>query len=177
MSKGNDFKILMFIAVLVITFSLGLGSYYLYSRYNIEKPLLTQIDSLASVEESQLEKQDEIYLLKITLGKVENLQKEYEQIDDMAREKLGANNYQIVLIKQNNTILDQVYYDIQPVIYEALANNQYVWMKDEIGKFARQEQIKYKMFVDDNRVYLQFSDGDDYQYYIVDRNSSKQETA
>ena len=177
MPKKNEFKIVLFIIAFVITFSLGLGAYYLYSRYNVEKPLLAQIDGLSSVEESVMDKQDNIYTISVTLGRVENVQEIYKQLDEVARQKLGKRQYQIIINTQNNTIMDRVHYDIQPIVYEALANNQYVWMKDEIGKFARQEQIKYKMFVDDNRVYLQFSDGDDYQYYIVDRNSSKQETA
>ncbi len=171
MSKKNEFKIVVFITAFVITFGIGLGGYYLNSRYNIEKPLLTQINSLSSVEDSWMEKQDEIYNINITLGKVENVQEKYKQLDEMAREKLGERQYQIIINKQKNTILDRVYYDIQPIIYEALANSQYVWMKDEIGRIADQEQLEYKIFIDDNRVYLQFSTGDDYQYYIIDRNS------
>ncbi len=177
MPKKNEFKVLLFITAFVITFSLGFGAYYLYSRYNIEKPLLTQIDKISSVEESWMEKQDNIYTIRITLGRVENLQEKYKQLDEMVREKLGEGQYQIVIDTEDNTILDQVYYDIQPIVYEALANNQYVWMRDEIGRIATQEQLEYKMFIDDNHVYLQFSDGDDYQYYIIDRNGIKHEAA
>ncbi len=175
MPKKNEFKILLFIAAFVITFSLGLGAYYLNSRYNIEKPLLAQIDNLPSVEDSTIEKQDEIYMVTVTLGRVENVQEEYKQLDELIREKLGERPYQITINMENDIKLDQVYYEIQPIVYEALANNQYVWMKDEIGRIASQEQLDYKMFIDDNRVYLQFSDGDDFQYHVIERNSSEQD--
>ncbi len=175
MSKKNEFKILLFIAAFVITFSLGLGAYYLNSRYNIEKPLLAQIDNLSSVEDSKIEKQDEIYTVTVTLGRVESVQEEYKQLDDMVRGKIGESQYQIIINMENDAKLDQVYYDIQPIVYEALANNEYVWMKDEIGRIASQEQLDYKMFIDDNRVYLQFSDGDNFQYHIIERNDSKQD--
>ncbi|KUG03807.1 hypothetical protein ASZ90_018769 [hydrocarbon metagenome] len=177
MPKKNEFKIVLFIIAFVITFSLGLGAYYLYSRYNVEKPLLTQIDKLSSVEESVMEKQDSIYRISVTLGRVENVQEIYKQLDGIAAHKLGKGQYQIIINTQNNTIMDRVHYDIQPIVYEALANNQYVWMRDEIGRIAKQEQLEYKMFIDDYRVYLQFRDGDDYQYYIIDRNGSKHEAA
>ncbi len=173
MSKKKEFKIILFITACVITFSLGLGGYYLHAHYNIEKPLLTQIDKLSSVEASQIEKKDKVYMLRVTLGKVENVQEEYKQLDDLLREKLGDSEYQIIINMPNNSKMDRVYYDIQPIVYEALANNQYVWMKDEIGRIAGQEQLEYRMFIDDKRVYLQFGDGDDYQYRIIERDDVK----
>lgn len=177
MSKKNDFKILLFITALLITFGLALGGNFLHSRYNIEKPLLTQINQLSSVKESSMEKKENIYILRVSLEQVENLQEEFRQLDELARDKLGEGKYQILIEGSDSLELEQVYYQIQPVVYQALANNQYVWMKEQIELIADRDGLEYKMYIDQKHVYLQFNNGDKYQYYIIDRNSSQANTA
>lgn len=176
MSKKNDFKILLFITALLITFGLALGGNFLHSRYNIENPLMAQINELPSVEGSSIEKKDKIYLLRVSLGQVENLQEEYQQLNELVRDKLGEGKYQI-LIESDGQELDRIYYDIQPIVYQALANNEYVWMKEQINLIADKDELEYKMFIDQEHVYLQFSHGDQNQYYIIDRSSPKADTA
>jgi len=172
--KMNEFKVLLFVMALVLTFSSGLGVHYLYSRYSIEKPLLAQFAEQEAVEEVQIEKIDDIYCINLTLDRVENIQEEYTRIRQAADAKLGSREYELLISGQGNVKLDEVYYEIQPIIYEAMANNRYVWMKDEIKDLAAQEQLDYRMFVDDESVYLQLNDGKYYQYHIIDRDSSCQ---
>ena len=177
MSKKNEFKTLLFITALLITFGLALGGNFLHSRYNIENPLLAQIQDLPNVEGSSIEKKDHMYLLRVSLAQVENLQEEFKQLDELAKEKLGEGKYQILIEGRDSRDLDLIYYEIQPVVYQALANNQYVWMKEQINLLAEQDGLEYKMFIDEQRVYLQFSHGDQYQYYIIDRSAPQVDTA
>lgn len=97
MSKKNEFKILIFIMALIITFGLAMGGNYLHARYNIENPLLAQIKDLPGVESITIEKKDDLYLLQVSLGKVDNLQEEYKQLDELVRDKLGQEKYQILV--------------------------------------------------------------------------------
>jgi hypothetical protein len=60
LSKKNEFKILIFIMALIITFGLAMGGNYLHARYNIENPLLAQIKDLPGVESITIEKKDDL---------------------------------------------------------------------------------------------------------------------
>ena len=177
MSKKNEFKILIFIMALIITFGLAMGGNYLHARYNIENPLLAQIKDLPGVESITIEKKDDLYLLQVSLGYVVNLHEEYKQLVELVRDKLGQEKYQILVEGSDSRELDLVYYQIQPIVYQALANNEFVWMQEQIKLVADKEGLEYKIFIDQEHVYLQFTHGDQNQYYIMDRNSSKGDTA
>jgi len=176
LSGKHEFKVILFIAALVFTVGIGLGAYHLHSLYKVEKPLISGLNNLPSVVNSTVEKKENVYLINISLGQVENLQEEFEQLDELARSKLGEGKYRISINRSQGTGLDQLYYDIQPIIYEALANNHYVWMHDQLKQTAAKDGLEYKMYLDEQRVYLQFSNGKDYQYYVIDRYFSKQDS-
>lgn len=169
LSKKGDFKVYLFITAFAATVIVGMGIYYLYNRFSIEEPLIAQFNAIEGVKATYIEKDKDIYLITFLLEPVENIQHQYEQLEAVADTKLGNAKYELMLNGHGSSELEQVYYHIQPVVYQALADNQYVWMRDEINKLTVQENVGWNMYIDANRLYLQLSDGDSYQYYIFER--------
>jgi hypothetical protein len=173
LAKKNEFKIYLFITAFIATFCIGAGVYYIYNRFSVEEPLVAKFNAIEGIRETHIEKTKDQYTITFDLEPVENIQQKYDQLATVADAKLGNENYELILKGQSSSKLDSIYYEIQPVVYQALAEDQYVWMKNEINMLADKENFSWSMYIDANRLYLQLSEGNSYQYYVFERTGSK----
>lgn len=173
MSNKSDFKYLSLIAAFVLCLGVCLGGYYLYNRLQVEKPLTAALQEQQSIKEVEIEKEEGIYSIHITLEKVDNVQKEYENLEQIIQEKLGDRPYAITVEGSGSQGLETVYAEMQPVLYEALANHEYVWMQKTIADYSEARGIEFNLYVDDERIYLQFTDKDSYQYHILSKENAR----
>jgi 1,4-dihydroxy-2-naphthoyl-CoA synthase len=126
---------------------------------------------------------DEVFCAGFDMNTVMNLgQDKMQKVDLIEKAFLSVLRYPMPVIAAVSgpaiaAGFDLVYYQIQPIVYQALANNEFVWMQEQIKLVADKEGLEYKIFIDQEHVYLQFTHGDQNQYYIMDRNSSKGDTA
>lgn len=103
----------------------------------------------------------------ITLNKVDNLMVTYQKIDDI----LKQGKYKINIIDKENTRLKNAYYDVQFALYEASARNDFVSMKATLDKRIPEYNIdNYKIFIDDNNIYVQMEQGSGYLYKVIPRH-------
>ncbi len=173
MSNKSDFKYLSLIAAFVVCLGVCLGGYFLYNRLQVEKPLTAALEEQQSVNEVEILKEEGIYSIHISLAKVDNVQEEYKQLEGIVHEKMGNRPYEISIEGNGDKDLESIYAEMQPVLYEGLANHQYVWMDKTIADYSEARGIKFSLFVDDERIYLQFIDKDSYQYHILSKESTK----
>lgn len=171
MSNKSDFKYLSLIAAFIVCLGGCLGGYLLYNRLQVEKPLTAALEEQQSIKEVEIEKDEGIYSIRITLARVDNVQQEYKNLEQIIKEKLGDRPYAITVEGSGNPNLEKVYTEMQPVLYEALANHEYVWMQKTMADYSANRGIGFTLFVDDKRIYLQFTDKDSYQYHILSKEN------
>ncbi|MBC7076232.1 MAG: hypothetical protein H5T98_09265, partial [Syntrophomonadaceae bacterium] len=93
--RNKQFKVLAFITSLVLALGVFLGSYAFYKKFEVEQPLLEQLSAMPSVEQVSMEKEKGEYVFDIKLKKVDNIQEEYEKINQVINSKLEKETYDI----------------------------------------------------------------------------------
>ncbi len=170
--KNNDFRILFSIAALMLSLGIFLGAYNIYIKLGIEKPLITELSALEGVRQVHLNKVDKGYEIKIDLIRMDNIQKMHIDINRILHERLKDKDYELQIGDRRNEELQGCFDNLQPAIYEAIAENRYIWLEGQLAKKAKSKGIDYAMYIDKRYLYLQLYDESQYLYEIIERNYS-----
>jgi hypothetical protein len=169
--KNNEFHLKTFILALLISFALFLGGYSLYKQIGVEKPAIEKLSSLTHGQVN-IDKIGDTYEVVVEPGKLENLQRSWNDISTLLEKQLKGKNYRIVIKDKSNLDLQLHYEMLQPAVYEALALDRYVWLKQEIDNSLQDTDIKSRFFIDDQNLYLQMEQGDYYLYKVIERTTN-----
>lgn len=168
MMKNSEFKIITAVISLFVTLVILLGGYNLYNIFMVEKPLTTQLAALPTVKSAKVSKVDKEYLIQLELEQVDNIQYSYNQIESTINGKIKNDKYKIETQDVDSKKLSQFYNELQPVLYQGLSGQQYLWLDEQIKARGSDKGIESRLFVDDKRVYLQLEDADSYLYKTFD---------
>jgi hypothetical protein len=164
MMKNSEFKIIIAVISLFITLAILLSAYNFYNKYLVEKPLTTQLTALPNVKSAKISKVDKEYLIQVQLKQVDNIQDSYNQIESTINGKIKNDKYKIEIQDAGSKKLSQFYNDLQPMLYQGLSGQQYLWLDEQIKERSSNKGIESRLYVDDKRVYLQMEDADSYLY-------------
>jgi hypothetical protein len=164
--KNNEFKYIIAVISLVAVSAIFFGGYWLYNRYGVEKPLNDQIESISGVENVTINNRNRELVIDVKLKYVDNLQSTYTKIKEVTDAEI-KNEYKLNITDQRNKNLQDAYDNVQLMVYEAIANNNYLWLKEQMEPVLKGKT--YKIFVDENNLYIQMHDGDHFLYEIINR--------
>lgn len=173
MPKKGDFNIVTAVAALVIVLVISFSSYYVYKRFGIDAPLEKKIEALEGVENSKATRLSEGYEIEINMKKVANLQESYTSIDRAVKDSLPQKEYSLHLSDNPNQSLRDFIQHLQPAVFESLSANRFIWLDQELSRRTQEAGLQYKLFVDQEHLYLQVEDGDYYIYQVIAREKSQ----
>lgn len=174
--KNGEYRLKIVILAMAIAF-LGLfGTYKIYNIYNIEKPLINTVETIPGVEQVTLDKTNGAYEIKIKLAKVTNFREKYRQIDIAVAKKMKPDSYTIFIEDKRNSKLNQFYDYAQLAIFQALNDDQYIWLDQALQQKAGSVDVNCKLLIDTEDIYIEAIDGTSYLYEIIPR-STTDETA
>ncbi|MGR6835695.1 hypothetical protein [Syntrophomonas erecta] len=176
MTKNNDFKVIVALLALFMVLAVLLGGYRLYNVFGVEKPLINELSELPSVSHVDISQVNKEYQVQVSLAEVDDLQGQYLNIDTIIKERLGNKPYTLDIKDRPNSKLNRLHAYLQPAIYQALANHEFVWLDQHLAQVVKGEDVKYRMFVDKDRLYLQLNDKENYLYVIAWRESETGKT-
>ena len=168
MMKNSEFKIITAVISLFVTLAILLGGYNLYSKILVKEPLTTQLAMLPTVKSVKITKVDKEYLIQLQLKQVDNIQDSYNQIESTINGKIKNDKYKLEIQDAGSKKLSQFYNDLQPVLYQGLSGQQYLWLDEQIKERSSDKGVESRLYVDDRRVYLQLKDADSYLYKTFD---------
>jgi len=174
--KNSDFKVVLSLITLILALAAFFGSYYLYKLYTIEKPIKEQLVLLESVDKVDMTKNDKQYQIEVKVNKVSNIQQEYRKIEKIIKSQLDSSQYSLVIKDNRDQQLQNVFTGIQPAVYEALAHNRYVWLKEELTRELTKQECNFNIFIDDHYLYLQIIQNDNYMYAVLNRTAQLSST-
>lgn len=159
---------------LLITCALLLGGYSFYNNYIVQRPLLQALNDIAGVKEVQLVQVNDKYQITVALDQAGNLQNVYVKLDETAAFYLANKEFELKVTDNRNSQLTDIYNQLQPYIYEALAKDNYIWLNEEIGRQITENcpDAKYEFNIDADRIYLQFNQEQKNLYAIIPRELS-----
>lgn len=176
MMKNNEIKIFYLIISIIVALGILLGSYNLYQKYMVEEPLIEKLLLIQEINKIDINKVNKLYTFKVYLGKVENIQKSYAEIDSTIDDTIKG-EYNIEIKDERNQRLDKFFDDLQPALYQGLAQKEFLWLDQQINQRSRNQDIKARLLVDNKRVYLQLEDGNSYLYSVIEHTTAaEQET-
>lgn len=171
MPKKGDFRVAISVLGLILVLGVSFTSYYLYKRIGIDKPLERKIAALEGVQSSQISKRNDDYLIEVRLKKVDNLQEAYNSISRCVEDSLGGQSYTLRISDRPNEKLQEFVQHMQPAIFETLDSSKFIWLDQETARRTSEAGLQYKLFIDQQRLYLQIMDADYYIYQVVERSN------
>jgi hypothetical protein len=163
----NEFKFIIAIAALAVASTIFFGGYWLYHQYGIDRPLTEKIEGIAGVKKVTINNKERQLSIEVSMKYVDNLQTKYDEIQEVMDSELKDGQYQLTIKDQRNAKLQKAYENVQLAVYEAIANNQYLWLKEQMKPELK--GMTYRIFVDEDRLYIQMKDGDHFLYKVIDR--------
>ncbi|HZK01973.1 MAG TPA: hypothetical protein VFC96_03820, partial [Anaerovoracaceae bacterium] len=158
---------------LILTLGILFGGHNLYMQYAVQKPVLKELYSSGTVKKAEIEKKNKKYIIDVQLNDIDNIQKGYEEVESIINGKYKPDSYELVITGKPNKGLEDLYEQLQPAVYDALANNRYLWLNNEIKKQTDEKGMVSKLFIDERRLYIQVKADDYYFFKIIDRGFEK----
>ncbi|MGI5879765.1 MAG: hypothetical protein ACOX6L_04105 [Syntrophomonadaceae bacterium] len=169
MPNIGPIRIPVIIIALLITVGLLSGGLRLYNYYYIEQTVQKSITQIESVTEADVSKSNGEYAVQVKLNWSRNLQGTYHELDQIGSQHFGNKIYNIKVLDNRNQRLNDLFIDLQPLIYETLAKDEFVRMNNEVGKQVIKKHMDYYLQVDQHNIYISIRDGDHYLYEIIQR--------
>lgn len=162
----KDFNYIKAILALIIVLGLIWGGYQAYQKLIIKGPLKENIMELSEVEEVQINKAETI--IEVKMKKVNNFKEKYLNIEDILYQN-KQENFKLQIKDKSNEKLNNYYQEIELIVYEAIAKNNYLWLEKLIKNKAQQYDLQIDIFLDENNLYLQAFDNENYLYKVFPR--------
>lgn len=170
MPNIGQIRIPVIIIALLITVGLLLGSLRLYNYFYVEQTVQKSITQIESVTETNVSNSNGEYTVQVKLNWNQNLQGIYNELDQIGKQYFRNTTYSIQVLDKRNQRLNNLFIDLQPLIYETLAKDEFVRMNNGVGKQVEKMDMDYYLQVDQDNVYISIRDGDYYLYEITQRH-------
>ena len=167
--QWNGIKVPVVILALVVGLTSFWGAQWLYDRYNYDRPLDKILGENKNIASYQINDQEPLLEIEIKLSRVDNLQETYGEIYQSLQEILGRRNFRIILQDQRDPTLDGIYYHTRLAAFEALERGNFLEMEGYISKLAAGQGSEARVWLDQDRLYIQVEHGNNYLYEIIPR--------
>lgn len=171
MPGKSEFRIAISIITLILVLAISFSGFYLYKRLGINEPLQKKLQSIEGVDRVSLEQRGQTYNVSVHMKRVDNIQQAYQEINQAVSDSLPKHNYSLTLTDEPNHKLESFMQHMQPAIYESLSNNRFIWLDEEIARRTAEQGVSYKLFVDQEKLFIQLEDKDAYIYQVIDRST------
>ncbi|QGP93441.1 hypothetical protein MGLY_28490 [Neomoorella glycerini] len=161
----------VFLAAL-LTLGLLTGGQWAYRHYSQEKPLADTLKSDPAVQEATVIRTADGLEVRVILGPGADLPQAYRQVQETVHKLYGRQQVKLVIQDRRSPALESLWRESQFAVYEAAVRGNFTQMAATVDRLARQAGIDhYAINVDDNYIYLQFSQGQAYLYQVVPRQN------
>lgn len=158
--------IIVFAAALLLLFG---GKFFFVHQY-LQEPLIDRLENIQEVNDVSIQKekirQQEYQKITLSLKKVPNLKKTYLEIFKEIEKVYDPSQVNIVLRDNPSPLLEEAWYKVHFTIYEALAKKNYTDLNATLQVMLA--DINYKIWVDNERIYVQLFHGKHYIYRVLE---------
>ncbi|MDI3547656.1 MAG: hypothetical protein PWR10_1308 [Halanaerobiales bacterium] len=160
--------IILVIGIVLLSFFTG---QHLLKIYNIDKPLKEELLAIDEINELRLVDNNGKTDIYVSFKPETNFYQVYKEIEDISSKQLGNKRGKIIIMNEPSRELEELYYKMHYAIYEGLTTNEFVKMEKNVSKIVKNYQLSdYKLWVDNQAVYLQLVNKEDSLYRRIPKN-------
>ena len=145
------------------------GGQHLVNQYDYQVPLQQAVAADKSVTSFTVSDQGQSTIYQVRFQPGGNLEEEWQGLNNILAAKTGGHAYRIEPLDNPDPTLTQVYYNSQYAIYDALARGTFQAMAEQVQTQAKAAGVTAGLWVDDQNIYLDLSDGGHYLQRIFPR--------
>lgn len=170
----KDINIKRVLIFLLVFLSILFLANYVYRVYYIEKPLKEFYENSSIVKSYEIINKNNIKEINLTLKQVDNLKDAYNSLLVGTEKVLNNKKFIIKLENDKNADekLNEFYYKIQFIVYEAIQKGEFLKMSQYIMAESQRNNINSKLYIDEKNLYIQLNDEDKYLYKIISRTDT-----
>lgn len=158
---------------LAVTLALALvllfGGQWIWRQQGVEKPLRENLLALTNVEAVSFEETSGGSRVRLELREAGNIYRDHQAAAAVLQEHGGRRSYEIEFVDQPNARLLELEEELQPLLYQALAQDEYVGLRESLSASAQLVACEARLYIDGERLYLQLVDGEHYLYRLMPR--------
>ncbi|MEW6661170.1 MAG: hypothetical protein ACOY9Y_03585 [Bacillota bacterium] len=163
------------VIIFLVSLSLLLGGQWIYQKKHVQGNLIEQLNNIDGVYSSIIDKSNKHTQIKIHLGEVNDLRHVYMQVTSVAAAHLKSEEFTLEIVDQPNQQLKSLWEVSHLSIYQSLAQAQFDEIDRKISIEAKKhDNIKYKVQMDWDNIYVQLHAEGDYLYRIIPRLPTNQ---
>jgi len=144
-----------------IFFGLLVGGQFFFKNYYVAdhfQEKLTKIDGVKKVEVKE-------QIITLTMSNVSNIKQSYQEISNVIQNK----NYEIIIKDKPSKKLEEIAAESEIALQEGVFRGNFTEMLHYIKNLSGKQGVAAKIFVDNERVYLQLEEGNKYIFRIIER--------
>ncbi|MGB9779625.1 hypothetical protein [Caldanaerobacter sp.] len=157
--------------VVILTFAVVFGGLFIgfqtYQHKLIPEKIAKDLKSIKFVKDVTITAGDKAYDVKIRLDRVENLMQTYKEIQEAVQKYPVKINF--FILDNPNEKLNNVYYDLQFAVYEALQKGDYLKLQNFVNDLSIRTGIVSRVYIDQYGIYIDLRDGIHYLYKVIPR--------
>lgn len=157
---------------LLVTLSVLSGSYMLYRRFWVTRPIELLLKSDPDVEEVRVERGEQGVVVKVRMRPVKDLALSYARLEEVLTSRLGDSGYRLVLEDRRDEELQEAYHAIHFFIAEAAQRGNFSEMADRVERTLEPMGLgSYRVTVTGKAIFVEIYSPDHsrYLYEIVPR--------
>ncbi|MEQ2130219.1 hypothetical protein QTP99_09595 [Caldanaerobacter subterraneus KAk] len=157
--------------VVILTFAVAFGGLFIgfqiYQNKLIPERISRDLKSVKFVKDVTIIAGDKGYDVKVKLDRVENLMETYGEIQEKIKKYPVKIN--LFILDNSDERLNNVYYNLQFALYEAIQKGDYLKMYDFLNRLSQENGIISRVYIDEHNVYIDLRDDIHYLYRIIPR--------
>lgn len=158
------------LVILTLTIGILLGANSFYHRVYVDTPLKRIMQNHPEVKEWSIIKDGKQNTLTVKLGTVDNLLETCTNIQREVEPYLGKEGWQMRVTDERSSELEQVFYSMQYVVYEALTQGNFTYLADTLKRDSASAGLDGSaIYVNSYNLYIQMQKGGVSLYEILPR--------
>jgi hypothetical protein len=152
--QWRGLKIPVIIFSLLAGMAVIFGMQWLYQKLSFQEPLDATLEKNQVVESYQLSKVDRQYLIEININNDADLMDNYKEIHKEINHIMGKRSFELRIIDDSDDILNQVWYNSQYAVYQAVVQGNYQDMAAVVNREAEALGAEAEINLDRENIYF-----------------------
>jgi hypothetical protein len=162
-------KMIRIAVIALLSLSIMIAGQYLYTRFSVEKSLISKLSQRPYVNHVELIKETGRLRVSLELKDVDNISDTWNEIYSITNKHLRNQAFSLDISGNPDALIEELYNkEIQFYLYEAIQTGNYSKMRSSLNEIESAEDATIKVFIDARILFLHIQRGEYYQYKVID---------